>query len=118
MFAFDPPGQIVNAVQAFVDTADPQLGTAPDITVGATGPDGARVDYPLPPATDNVDPAPVVTCSPASGTTFPAGRTTVSCIATDRAGRTSSARRSPTFAVVVDAHAARRDADRHGHPRR
>ena len=44
------PGQIVNAVQAFVDTADPQLGTAPDITVAATGPAGARVDYPLPPA--------------------------------------------------------------------
>ena len=48
----------MNAVQAFVDTADPQLGTAPDITVAATGPAGARVDYPLPPATDNVDPAP------------------------------------------------------------
>ena len=93
----------MNAVQAFVDTVDPQLGTAPDITVAATGPAGARVDYPLPPATDNVDPAPVVTCTPASGTTFPAGRTTVSCIATDRAGRTSSALPVATFAVVVDA---------------
>jgi hypothetical protein len=94
---------VVNAVQAFVDTADPQLGTAPDITVGASGPAGVRVDYPLPPATDNVDPAPVVTCTPAPGTTFPAGRTTVSCIATDRAGRTSSALPVATFAVVVDA---------------
>ena len=102
VFAFDPSGQIVNAVQAFVDTVDPQLGTAPDITVAATGPAGARVDYPLPPATDNVDPTPVVTCTPASGTTFPAGRTTVSCIATDRAGRTSSALPVATFAVVVD----------------
>ena len=58
---------------------------------------------PLPTATDNVDPAPVVTCTPAPGTTFPAGRTTVSCIATDRAGRTSSALPVATFAVVVDA---------------
>ena len=102
VFAFDPAGEIVNAVQAFVDTVDPQLGTAPDITVATTGPAGVRVDYPLPAATDNVDPAPDVTCMPASGTTFPAGRTTVSCIATDRAGRTSSALPVATFAVVVD----------------
>jgi hypothetical protein len=101
VFAIDPAGQIVNAVQVFVDTADPQLGTAPDIAVPATGPSGARVDYPLPTATDNVDPAPVVTCTPASGTTFPVGRTTVSCLATDRAGRTSSAQPVPVFDVDV-----------------
>ena len=103
VFAIDPAGQIVNSVQAFVDTADPQLGSAPDIAVAAAGANGTRVDYAPPAATDNVDPAPAVTCSPASGTTFGVGRTTVSCLATDRAGRTSSAAPVPTFAVTVDA---------------
>ena len=103
VFVIDATGQIANAVQAFVDTADPQLGSAPDIAVAAAGPNGSRVDFALPPASDNVDPAPAVACSPASGTTFPLGRTTVSCIATDRAGRTSSPAPVPVFAVTVDA---------------
>jgi len=99
VFAIDPGGHIVNSAQALVDTADPVLGTAPNVAAGAAGPSGARVDYPLPTATDNVDPAPAVTCSPASGTTFPIGTTTVSCTATDRAGRTSA---QATFTVTVD----------------
>jgi len=98
VFAIDPAGHIVNSAQAFVDTADPVLGAAPDVAVGGTGP--TRVDYAPPTATDNVDPAPVVTCSPASGSTFPVGRTPVSCIATDQAGRASS---PATFTVTVDA---------------
>ncbi len=41
-------------------------------------------------AIDVVDPSPTLSCSPASGATFPIGGTLVSCTATDRAGNTSS----------------------------
>ena len=34
-------------------------------------------------ATDNTDPSPIVFCTPASGSTFPVGTTTVQCTATD-----------------------------------
>jgi hypothetical protein len=39
---------------------------------------------------DSVDPAPVVTCGPASGSTFPLGTTSVTCNASDAAGNTSA----------------------------
>jgi hypothetical protein len=38
-----------------------------------------------------------VTCTPASGSTFPLGATTVTCSATDTAGNTGSS----TFTVTV-----------------
>ena len=47
-------------------------------------------------ATDD-DPNPTVTCSPASGSLFPLGTTTVTCTATDAQGASSSAQ----FQVVV-----------------
>ncbi|MCX6926204.1 MAG: HYR domain-containing protein, partial [Verrucomicrobia bacterium] len=51
-------------------------------------------------ATDNFDPNPTVTCSPASGSTFPRGTTTVYCTATDFSSNSSSC----SFVVtVVDA---------------
>jgi hypothetical protein len=49
-------------------------------------------------ATDNVDPAPVVTCTPASGQAFPTDQaTTVTCTATDAAGNTATG----SFRVAV-----------------
>ena len=42
VFAIDPAGQIVNAVQAFVDTADPQLGTRARHHRGRGRREGAR----------------------------------------------------------------------------
>jgi hypothetical protein len=63
----------------------------------ATGPSGAAVTYSLPTATDSADPNPTVRCSPASGTTFPLGTTSVTCTATDVSGNSSTA----TFAVKV-----------------
>jgi hypothetical protein len=57
----------------------------PDITADATSPAGAEVRYAVPQATDLVDGAVPVQCTPGPGT-FPFGTTTVICSATDKAG--------------------------------
>ncbi len=84
------------------DTTAPTLsGVSPNITgVQATSSAGAVVSYPAPTATDAVDPSPTVSCSPASGSTFALGTTTVSCSARDHASppNTSAAK---TFTVTV-----------------
>jgi hypothetical protein len=51
-------------------------------------------------ATDIVDGAVAVTCSPASGTTFPVGATTVNCTAADRRGNATSASFGVTIVLV------------------
>ena len=56
------------------------------------------VTYALPTATDNEDPSPDVTCTPASGTSFTLGQTQVTCTATDAKGNTST----KTFTVTVN----------------
>jgi hypothetical protein len=48
------------------------------------------VTYTTPIATDNCGPAPTVTCTPPSGSIFPAGTTTVTCTATDSSGNTAT----------------------------
>jgi hypothetical protein len=78
------------------DTTPPTLQVPSDITVQATSAAGAVVTYSAS-AFDYIDPDPVVTCSPASGTTFPVGETTVTCSAVDDAGNTATA----TFTVAV-----------------
>jgi Ca2+-binding RTX toxin-like protein len=50
-------------------------------------------------AEDNVDDPVGVTCTPASGSTFPIGTTTVNCEATDAAGNRATA--SFTITVIV-----------------
>ena len=66
------------------DSTPPEL-TVPalPVIVDATSPAGAVVTYSVS-ATDVVDPAPTVACTPPSGTTFAIGNTTVTCTATDR----------------------------------
>jgi HYR domain len=71
------------------DSIAPTLTLPADITVEATSASGAVVSY-LATATDLVDPAPVVACAPASGSTFPLGTTTVDCTATDATGNQSA----------------------------
>jgi len=108
--AIAPDGKIVVAgtlagdfaVSRFV--ADGGDGTAPVLSLPgallaeATSPAGAVVAYTAT-ATDNEDPAPDVVCTPASGSTFGLGVTTVSCTATDDVGNQSSG----SFSVhVVD----------------
>ncbi len=80
------------------DTTVPSLGAMPtDQHLTTTSPTGATLTYALPTATDVADPAPAVTCSPASGSTVPVGATTVTCTATDATGNSASG----SFAVDV-----------------
>lgn len=72
------------------DTTAPAMAPIADIDVTTTDPAGATVAYGLPSVSDAVDPAPTVHCSPASGTTFSVGTTTVTCTALDAFANESS----------------------------
>ena len=74
------------------DRTPPTITVPADMTVEATGPSGATVNFTVT-ASDNVSPS----CSPASGSTFPLGKTTVNCTATDASGNRASA----SFKVTV-----------------
>jgi hypothetical protein len=76
------------------DTTDPVVTTPANSVVGN---DAATVTYANATATDLVDGALAASCSPASGTTFALGTTTVTCSATDAAGNTGT----NTFTVEV-----------------
>jgi uncharacterized repeat protein (TIGR01451 family) len=68
-----------------VQGADTDLAISPGVSpapVQATSAAGAAVTFTIPAAVDGALPAPVV-CSPASGSIFPVGSTTVTCSATD-----------------------------------
>ena len=78
-----------SATYSIVDSTAPVLTLPGDIFRDATGGSGAQVTYSAT-ATDAVDPAPVVSCSPASGSVFILGATLVSCTAGDAAGNSSS----------------------------
>jgi hypothetical protein len=79
------------------DRTAPSFGSAPNRTATATSAGGAVVTYATPQATDLVDGATAVVCTPASGSTFPLGTTNVTCTSTDRAGNTGSV----SFTVTV-----------------
>ena len=81
------------------DTAPPVVTVPANQTATATSAAGATVTYPAATATDAVDGPITPTCTPASGSTFPVGTTTVTCAATDAAGNTGSA----AFTVTVTA---------------
>jgi hypothetical protein len=71
------------------DTTAPTLVLPDAVIVESAGPGGTEALYAAT-ATDAVDPAPVVDCAPASGSTFPNGTTTVACTATDATGNQST----------------------------
>jgi large repetitive protein len=71
------------------DTRPPVLRLPPTRTAEATWPAGAVVSYSAT-ATDVVDGTASVSCSPASGTTFPLGDTAVRCTSADAHGNTVS----------------------------
>jgi hypothetical protein len=73
-----------------VDATAPVLTVPAPTTVDATSPRGAVFSYPAT-ASDARDPAPVVRCSPVSGSTLPIGTTTVLCTASDDLGNSSTA---------------------------
>ncbi|MFA5801870.1 MAG: HYR domain-containing protein [Thermoleophilia bacterium] len=71
------------------DTTAPAVTTSGNVTVEAIGPSGAVV-YFTSGATDIVDGTDLTSCTPASGSTFPLGSTTVTCSASDGAGNTGT----------------------------
>ena len=79
------------------DTTPPQLQGVPgDVQTTTTGASKVVTWSPVT-ATDDTDPNPTVGCSPASGSAFDLGTTTVTCTATDVSGNQSS----ETFHVTV-----------------
>ncbi|SFS09377.1 Ig-like domain (group 3) [Microbacterium sp. cf046] len=78
------------------DTTAPTVTVPAPDPVEATGPGGATVDFSAS-ASDLVDGALGTSCSPASGSVFPVGTTSVTCSATDAANNTGSA----SFDVTV-----------------
>jgi HYR domain len=78
------------------DTTPPTLSLPANITKEATGAAGAVVTYTAT-ASDIVDGNVAVQCSPASGSTFALGTTTVNCSATDARNNSSSG----SFTVTV-----------------
>lgn len=88
-----------------LDTQPPRIEVPDTVISDATSPDGVFVTYTVT-ATDDVDPQPTVTCTPASGATFGIGDTTVRCRATDAAGHVADAE------FVVHVRGAQEQLDR------
>ena len=80
------------------DETAPVITCAADTVIECADEEGAVVEYMIT-AVDDCDPAPVVTCEPPSGSTFPVGATLVTCTAVDSVGNTSTC----TFTVTVEA---------------
>jgi len=78
------------------DTTQPVITVPANASVSAVGAAGASYSFTAS-ALDEVDGAVAVACTPASGSVFPLGTTTVACSATDSHGNASAA----TFAVTV-----------------
>ncbi|MFI0940166.1 HYR domain-containing protein [Streptomyces sp. NPDC021020] len=96
-----PPPEPANDYQEIIGIAVRDV-TAPVVTldsrsVEAQGSGGAHISYTAT-AVDGVDGPLPVACTPASGSLFPLGATTVTCTATDGAGNTGSAQ--ATFTVL------------------
>ena len=72
------------------DTDPPVLGACPNVNVFTTDPTGMVVQFAIPTATDNSTQPPVISFSPASGSKFALGTTTVTCSATDDSGNVAS----------------------------
>ncbi|MER5846904.1 VWA domain-containing protein [Streptomyces sp. NPDC002012] len=85
--AADPDFQ--EQISIDVNDIDAPVVTVDDLTVRAKDKQGARVTYGAT-AQDATDGALPVTCTPASGSLFPVGSTTVTCSATDSAGNTGT----------------------------
>jgi formylglycine-generating enzyme len=79
-----------------VDTVPPVLSVGAAVNVNSMSANGAAVTFSGASATDNIG-TPVLTYSPASGSTFPVGTTTVTVTATDSVGNKVSG----TFKVTI-----------------
>ena len=106
--AFSAAPQVTQSVTV-ADTTPPVLTLPANISLIGTSPAGRVVSY-APTALDVVNGSRRVTCTPASGFTFPYGVTTVNCSASDLSGNTSTgsftvtilpASQSITFAAIA-----------------
>jgi len=94
-------------VSVFTSTTpdtDLAISTPANVTVDATGPSGATVNYTLPTVTDEDGTTLAPTCTPASGTVFSIGTTTVNCSVTDTDDIPATV--SSSFTVIVKGAAA------------
>jgi ELWxxDGT repeat protein len=84
------------------DEGSPTVVCPDTVAADATSPDGAAVELPLPTVMDAIDPMASVELTPASGSLFPVGTTSVRAVAVDAAGNRSA---PCTFDVtVLDCH--------------
>src|SRR5574337_1789204 len=86
-----------NSICASSDHIPPVVTPPANQEIGRASSLGSIVFYPTATATDNVGIVGQVTCTPASGTLFPVGTTTVDCSASDAAGNVGHA----SFVVTV-----------------
>ena len=86
------------------DTTPPGITCPANISVTTANPAGATVNFVVS-ASDLADTGVGLVCTPASGSVFPPGTTTVNCVATDDAGNTSSCSFTVTVTVVPTAFA-------------
>ncbi|MEO8614293.1 MAG: HYR domain-containing protein, partial [Luteolibacter sp.] len=78
------------------DKTPPVFGATPDLTVNTTSVSGTSVSYGVL-ANDDAGGAIQATCTPASGSVFPVGSTTVNCTAIDLSGNSATA----SFTVTI-----------------
>jgi hypothetical protein len=92
-----PNGDCTSRMPIGFETAEPPaVTTSGDVTVTATAAAGVAATFTAT-AQDKLDGKLPASCSPASGSTFPVGTTTVSCWASNSLGKLGTA----SFAVVV-----------------
>jgi len=93
-------GEVTCTATVKVDNTPPTITCPANISTSLplnTTATSSIVNYTTPTATDNCAGVGAVTCSPASGSTFPVGNTTVTCTVADAVGNTSSC----SFTVTV-----------------
>jgi len=82
------------------DATAPTIGTDPDLPVTTFSSSGATVTYIPPGAGDGLSGLASAGCTPAPGTLFPVGLTTVTCTATDTAGNSASSHFNVTVTLL------------------
>jgi len=97
----DIPSTVTATFQVTVIDTDIGVSLPPDITVNATGPSGAVVNYATPTGGDEDGNDVPVTCTPGSGSVFAIGTSAVTCSAAPDSDDTPSTR-SITFHVTVN----------------
>jgi hypothetical protein len=98
----DDGGATTSGTFRIASDRDLALSQPGDITVLATSNSGAVVSYPLPSVTDDDSSTVAPACSPAPGSTFPPGTTTVTCSASD--ADDSNGLVTTSFTVTVSDH--------------